>query len=137
VAVTRLIFGVFLIFHGVVHLLYAGDARGIYQLKPGMVWPEGSWLVSSIFGDAAARFVAMIGMALIAAGLAVAGTALFFEAPMWRPVALGAAAASVVAYLALWNGQLANLDGQGAIGVLISLGIILSAAVLRWPSIGF
>ena len=52
------IFGVFLILHGLVHLLYAGQSWELFELRPEMTWPEGSWLISKILGDQAARMLA-------------------------------------------------------------------------------
>jgi hypothetical protein len=49
-------------------------------------------------------------------------------------VIVGAAVFSSVVYLALWNGRAENLDGQGAIGILINAAILAAVLVLRWPS---
>jgi len=34
-----IILGIFCILHGLVHLLYAGQSRRLFELRPGMVWP--------------------------------------------------------------------------------------------------
>ncbi len=35
----RFIAGAFIVLHGLVHLLYAGQSRRLFELRPGMVWP--------------------------------------------------------------------------------------------------
>ena len=39
----RIIFGIFIILHGLVHLLYFGQSTRYFELQPGMVWPDGAW----------------------------------------------------------------------------------------------
>jgi hypothetical protein len=53
-------FGIFLILHGLVHLLYAGQSLRYFELRPAMTWPDGSWLLSKILADRAARLLAAI-----------------------------------------------------------------------------
>jgi hypothetical protein len=33
---------IFLILHGLVHLLYAGQGWRFFEIRPGMVWPDGA-----------------------------------------------------------------------------------------------
>lgn len=39
----RIIVGVFIVLHGLVRLLYFGQSQRFFKLKPGLVWPDGSW----------------------------------------------------------------------------------------------
>jgi hypothetical protein len=112
----RFIFGVFIVLHGLVHLLYFGQSARYFELKPGMVWPDGSWAFSRLLGDEAARNLASISLIL---------------------AAMGAAAFSSVVYILFWNGRMQNLDGQGGIGLLIDIAILLAVLILRWPQLGF
>ena len=41
----RFILSVFIVLHGLVHLLYFGQSRRLFELQPGMAWPE-SWRLS-------------------------------------------------------------------------------------------
>ena len=36
------IFGVFIVVHVLIHLFYFGQSRRLFELQPGMVWPDGS-----------------------------------------------------------------------------------------------
>jgi hypothetical protein len=102
-----------------------------------MVWPDGSWAFSRLLGDEAARNLASISLILAAIGLVVGGIGVLVSQAWWRPVVVGAAAFSSVVYILFWNGRMQNLDGQGAVGLLIDIGILLAVLVLRWPQLGF
>jgi hypothetical protein len=64
----RFIFGIFILLHGLVHLLYFGHSLRYFELKPGMVWPDGSWILSRLISDQAARNLAGILLILAAIG---------------------------------------------------------------------
>jgi hypothetical protein len=133
----RFIFGVFIVLHGLVHLLYFGQSARYFELKPGMIWPDGSWVFSRLLGEAATRNLASISLILAALGLVAGGIGIFVMQGWWRPMVVGAATLSAVAYVLLWNGRLQNLDGQGAIGLLIDVALVVAVLVLRWPPLGF
>jgi len=133
----RFMLGVFIVLHGLIHLLYFGQSARYFELKPGMTWPNGSWAFSKLLGEAATRNLASVSLILVALGLVVGGIGIFTMQGWWRPVVVGAATFSAVIYFLLWNGRVQNLDGQGAIGLLISIAILIAALVLRWPQLGF
>jgi hypothetical protein len=126
--------GVFFVLHGLVHLLYFGQSARYFELKPGMVWPDGSWTFSRLLGNEAARNLASISLLLAAIGLVVGGIGIFMDQVWWRPVVVGVAAFSSVVYILFWNGRMQNLDGQGVVGLLINVAILLAVLILRWPS---
>lgn len=133
----KFIVAFFLILHGLVHLLYSGHSWRLFELKPGMTWPDGSWFLSRLLGDEATRSVASILMVVAALGFVFGGTTILLSQDWWRMVIAGAAVFSTVSYLVLWDGKMLNLDGQGAIGLLINLAIFLLVIVARRPSFGF
>ena len=128
----RFIFGVFIVLHGLVHLLYAGQSTRYFQLQPGMLWPDGSWVFSRFLGNEVARNLASILLVLAAIGLVVGGIGILASQPWWRPVVVGATAFSSIVYVFFWNGRLQNLDAQGAIGILIDMAILLAVLLFRW-----
>ncbi len=130
----NIVFGIFLILHGLVHLLYAGQSRRMFELKPGLAWPDGSWLLSRLLGDGGSRSLATILLAVAALGLAVAGVALFFRQDWWRLMAVGAAALSALIYLVFWDGKFQAVDAKGGIGILIDLALLVVVLVLKWPN---
>ncbi len=131
----RSVFGVFIMLHGMVHLLYFGQSARFFELKPGMLWPDGSWAFSRLLGNEAARNLASISLILAAMGLIVGGIGILASQVWWRPVVVGAATFSSLVYILSWNGRMQNLDGQGVVGILIDIAILLTVLILRWPSI--
>ena len=133
----RIIFGVFIVLHGLVHLLYFGQSRRLFELQPGMVWPDGSWAFSRLLGDEATRLLASISYVLAAIGFVAGGTGILISQAWWRPVVVGSAVFSAVIIVLFWDGVVQNLDDKGLIGLLINLAILVALLVLRWPSLGF
>jgi hypothetical protein len=133
----RIIVVAFVVLHGLVHLLYVGQSGRLFELQPGLVWPDGSWAFSRLLGDNATRAVASACCVLAALGFVVGGIGLLARQAWWRPVVTGAAAFSASALLLLWNGRMERLDDQGGIAVLINLAILALLLVFQWPNFGF
>ncbi len=131
----RIIFAVFLVLHGLVHLLYLGQSRRIFELQPGMVWPDGSWAFSKLLGEETTRLLAAVFLVLAAIGFVVAGVGIFASPSRWRPVVLAAATFSALIYILLWDGGLQNLDDKGAVGLLINAAILVAVLVFQWPTL--
>ena len=53
----------------------------------------------------------------------------------WRPAVLAAAALSALIYVLLWDGSAQQLDNKGAVGILISLALLVVVLLLRWPQV--
>jgi hypothetical protein len=69
----RILFGAFIVLHGLVHMLYFGQSARYFELQPGMVWPDGSWAFSRFLDNAAVRNLAGILLILAAVGFAAGG----------------------------------------------------------------
>ena len=113
--------GIFLMMHAVVHLLYAGQAGRLFELRPGLKWPEGSWLYRRMLkarelNTIASGTMLLAGLAFLAAGV---GTVTFQE--WWRAATIGSAVLSALLFLVFWDGRLKELDAQGAVGVAIDV----------------
>jgi hypothetical protein len=130
----RIVIGVFLVLHGLVHLLYFGQSRRIFELQAGMTWPDGSWAFSGPLGDDATRSLASIIYALVAIGFGVGGIGLLLKMDWWLPATVASAAVSSVIIILLWNGAMQRLHDQGGIGLLINIAIVIAVLVLQWPS---
>ncbi len=129
-----ILLGIFLILHGLVHLLYAGQSGRLFELRSGMLWPDGSWLFSALLGDSPTRYLASISLGLAALGFLVGGLGLVFGQAWWRPATVGATVFSAVIFLMLWNGKFQAMDEQGAVGLLINLAILGMVFLLKWPA---
>jgi hypothetical protein len=129
---VKIIFGIFVILHGLVHLLYFGHGLRYFEL-PGLAWPDNSWLFSRLLGVGSTRFVAGIACVAAAAVFVVAGIAFFAGAAWWRPVLVGAAVFSSLIWILFWDGKMSNLSGQGLFAILINLGLVLAVQIFHWP----
>jgi hypothetical protein len=133
----RFVVSVFFVLHGLVHLLYLGQSRRLFELQSGMTWPDGSWAFSKLLGDETTRLLAGILLILAAVGFVAAGVGVFAGQGWWRPLAIGSAVLSAVLYLLFWNGRLQGLDNQGGVGLLIDLAVLVLVLVFNWPHFDF
>jgi len=126
----RIIFGIFILLHGIVHMLYFGQSGRYFKLQEGMVWPDGSWAFSHLLGDAAARNLASVLLVLATIGFVVSGIGVFTKQAWWRPAIVFTSIFSSTIYILFWDGGWGHLDNKGGVGILINLAIL--AAVLIW-----
>jgi hypothetical protein len=128
-----LIIGVFMLLHGLVHGLYFGQSWRLFELQPGMAWPDSSWAFSRLLGDGTTRLLASISLILTALGFVAGGIGILVRQDWWRPMVVGAAVCSTVIFALFWNGKMERLDNQGGIGILINLAILVAVLMLEWP----
>ena len=126
----RFVFGVFIVLHGLVHLLYFGQSARLFELRPGMVWPDGAWTFSKLLGDEATRILASIACVLAAIGFVAGGIGLLVSQTWWQPAVVASAAFSAIIFILFWDGKVQNLDDKGGIGLLINLAILVALRVL-------
>lgn len=122
--------GVFLILHGLVHLLYFGQSRRLFELQAGLTWPDGAWAFSWL-GDAGTRWVAGAGCVVAAAGFVTGGVGMLAGQPWSRVVLIATSAVFGLMWLLLWNGRFERLDDQGIFAVLINAAILTMALVIK------
>ena len=132
-----ILFAVFLILHGLVHMLYFGQSARFFELQPGMAWPDGSWAFSRWLGDAGTRSLASVLLVLTAIGFVIGGIGIFAKQAWWRPVIVAVAVFSSVIYLLFWDAGMQHLDNKGGIGIIINLAILTALLFFQWPNIEF
>ena len=128
--------GIFLILHGLVHLLYFGQSARLFELQAGMTWPDGSWAFTRLFGNRATGILASAACILAAIGFTTGSIGLFTIQAWWQPVIVGSAAFSAVIFVLLWDGRLHALANKGLVGILINLAILVALLVFHWPRFG-
>lgn len=131
----KTLFSIFLILHGMVHLLYLGQSRRFFELQPGLAWPDGSWAFVRWVGNDALRWLASLALALAAFGFVAGGLGLLLTQPWWQPVVIGAVVLPTLLYVLFWDGTGQRLPDQGAIGILLNLA--LAVVILILPRFGF
>jgi hypothetical protein len=129
----RLIVSLFVAWHGLVHLLYFAQSRRLFELRAGMVWPDGSWAFTKLLGAEATQSLAGLLCILAGAAFVAGGLGALLGQNWWRvPIVVGAVC-SAVTFGLFWDGKLQSLTGSGLIGVLIDLALLTALLILRWP----
>lgn len=132
----RVTFSLFLVLHGLVHLLYLGQSAGYFELQPGLRWPDGSWAFARLLGDGATRGVATLSLGMAAVAFVAGGLGLFARQNWWQPLVVGAAVFSALLFLFMWDGGLQRLDDKGAVGLLLNLAL-LAVLLFHWIHFSF
>ena len=126
-----------MVLHGLVHLLYFGHSRRLFELQPGLPWPDGSWAFSKLLGAKPTRMLASIFCVLAAVGFVVGGVGILVKQTWWHPVVVGSAVFSAVIFILFWDGKRQMLDGKGVFAILINVVILVALLILQWPDLGF
>ena len=127
----RFIAGIFIMLHGLVHLLYSGHSRRLFELQPGMTWPENSWAFSNVSGNDTTRLIAGISCLLAAIGFVTCGIIMLIGQTWWQSMVIGTSAFSAIVFMLFWNGKMQNLDNQGGIGLIINIAMIITSIILK------
>ena len=121
----KIIFGIFFILHGLVHFFYFGHSSRFFELKPGLKWPDDSWIFSKLLKKRPIRIMAGNFCILSMAGFIIGGVEFLTSHPHRYILIISSAIFSSITYLFFWNGKFEKLGDQGAIGVLINLFAIM------------
>ena len=126
----RFIFGIFIVLHGLVHLLYFGQSWRLFELQAGLVWPDGSWAFSKLLGDEVTRLLGSISCVVAAIGFVAGGIGMPLMQSWWQPVVVGSATFSAVFFMLFWDGKMQKLHDKGGIGLLINIAIVVAVRLL-------
>lgn len=130
---TRVIFGIFIILHGLVHLLYFGQSLRYFELQSGMVWPDDSWLFSGHLEIPVIRTLIAIWCSLVGAGFIISGIGFFLLTGWWCELLMLSALWSVSLFVVSWNGHLYKLDDQGGYSIVINF--MICFGMVLWNKI--
>jgi hypothetical protein len=120
---VRIAFGIFIIFHALVHAMYVGQALRWFELRPGMTWPSGSWALSS-FSDNGVRLFATLSIGLCSIAMIVGAAGYLANASWGGWVVIASAALVSLVHALLWSGAWTEFGDQGGYGVIINAAII-------------
>ncbi|MAT44935.1 MAG: hypothetical protein CL609_21595 [Anaerolineaceae bacterium] len=122
--IWHILFGVFLILHGLVHLLYLLHSKRVFQL-PDLNWPDDSKIFKQVISTKARRMLAVILLGISCLGFVIGGIGTllnFFWVNDWLRASI---VISSFVFLIFWDGSGKKLDQQGLIALLINLGILI------------
>ncbi|MGD8634073.1 MAG: hypothetical protein PVF85_10915 [Anaerolineales bacterium] len=130
----QLVFGIFIILHGLVHMWYVTLSQRWVAFQPEMGWTGNSWLFTGLLGDASSRVLATVIYTLTSVAFLIGGFGVFARTDWWSTVIIGAAIASSLGILFFWDGSPGMLVQKGLLGLIINIVIIALILVLDWPS---
>jgi hypothetical protein len=133
----RVLFGIFIVLHGLVHLWYVTLSQGLVEFQAEMGWIGKSWLFSPLLGDGATSALATVPYCLATLGFVVGGIGVFVQQEWWRPVVIGSAAFSAAIIFLFWDGGLQMLIEKGLIGFLINVALLVALLIFGWPAATF
>jgi hypothetical protein len=134
---SRFLFGIFIVLHGLVHLWYVTLSLGLVEFQSEMGWTGKSWLFSLLLGDGATRSLATVLYGLATLCFVIGSIGVFVQQEWWHPVVIGSAAFSAAIILLFWDGGIQMLVEKGLIGFLINLALLVALLVFGWPSAEF
>lgn len=127
---SRILVGIFMTLHGLVHLWYFTLSRGLVAFRPEMGWSGRSWLLSKRLGDKTTRTLASALYILATIGFVVGGIGIITQQEWWYAAIIGSAVFSTVVIVLLWDGDTRLLVQKGLVGLLINAVTILALLVL-------
>jgi len=125
-------FSIFVLLHGLVHLLYFGQSQRYFELQAGMTWPNPSWILSNVLKERDIQLICSTFCIIDALFFAVGAVALFFELSWSEYLIIIGCIISSITYVMFWNGKLQRLDNQGGIGILINIGIFIALTLFEF-----
>lgn len=131
----RVLAGIFVILHGLVHLWYFTLSRRLVAFKPDMGWTGESWLFSGLLGDPVTRMLAALLYLLSTVAFVAGGLGTFLRAGWSPPVLTVAAILSVATIILFWDGDTRLIVQKGLLGLLISLAILVLLLTDNWPAL--
>ena len=126
----KIVIGIIIVLHGLVHFLYMGQSLRYFELQRLMVWPDKSWALSRFLSVETTRLLASTACALAAIGFVVGGTGLLMGQVWWRSIVISVAVFSTALYILFWDGHWRKLDEKGAVGILINIALLAAAFLL-------
>ncbi|WP_372949152.1 hypothetical protein [Mariniphaga sp.] len=127
----KVIIGIFIMLHGLVHLFYFAHSKRIFELRPGFEWPDNSWVLAKFMGTDTIRTIASLMCILVAAAFAISGIAYITNEVWTLKLIQISAILSTVIFILFWDGRLIKLDNQGAIAIIINISIWFVVSLLQ------
>ncbi len=119
------LFGIFIILHGFVFLLYAGHSLKLFELKHGMTWPEDSWTFSRIISNSKIRIIAGVNYIISTLTFVIGGFLFLLQNGSGIHFLIFASIFSTILILLFWDGKRNKLADKGGIGLLINITVLL------------
>lgn len=127
-------FVIFVLLHGLAHMVYTALARGWIPVTPGQEnWTASSWLLAGPIGIDGTRNAGAILFTALTVLFVITTVGLALRAP-WATTWLAVSSiASSLLLLTFWDGKFQALTEKGLIGLVINLFLLALLFVFRFP----
>jgi hypothetical protein len=129
----KVLTGIFVVLHGLVHLWYLTLSQGWVEFQADMGWTGKSWLFTNLLGDQPTRTFTSLAYILATLGFVAGGIGIFTQQDWLRPFLIGSAAFSSALILLFWDGSGEMLVQKGLLGLLINLAVLVAMLVFKLP----
>ena len=120
---NRIIIGIFIILHGLVHFLYIAVTQG-WLKESGMAWNEKSLLLSKLIDETGSNKVALVTYSISIVLFVASGIVYMTEAVWWQKLIIISVIFSSITIVLFWDGIFKNMAEKGFIGVIINMAIL-------------
>lgn len=120
----RVLGGLFLVLHGLVHIWYVVLSQGWVEIEEEMGWGGYSWLLSPVLNSETILLLASVLYIAVTVAFVIGGLGYAFRQDWWKPAVIGAAILSTLVIVTMWDGEFDLLIEKGAAGVLINIGLL-------------
>lgn len=127
---SRIIPGIFIILHGLVHIWYVVLSFNLVAFQPDMGWTGNSWLFSSLKSSQGLRVVAGILFIICTILFVVSGITILANFSDKNTLLFIAAILSTLTLVVFWDGKTSMIVQKGIIGVIINLVIIIGLLLI-------
>lgn len=130
------IYALFVLGHGVAHMVYTSLAMGwLPELEKQSTWSGASWMLTGSLGLPTTRILGAIFFTAITVLFAVTAGAVAFKQPWASTWLQWTAVASSLGLILFWDGSPQDLVSKGLIGLAINIGLLIALLVFKFPAI--
>jgi hypothetical protein len=130
VLMSRILSGIFIILHGLVHIWYVVLSFNLVTFQPDMGWTGNSWLFTHFKSNQVMRIIAGILFIISTMLFVISGITILANLSGVNTVLSLAAILSTITLVVFWDGKTDMIVHKGIVGVLINLVIIVAVFLI-------
>lgn len=121
----KIIIGVFIILHGLVHVWYFILSQKLVEFRPEMGWTGESWVLKNILKEKTILSMASLSFILVALMFVISGIGFLSSTGWWKGLVVITSVLSSLVLLLFWDGRIQQIVEKGAIGLAINIFILI------------
>ena len=128
----QILFAIFVILHGLVHMWYVTLSQGWVKFQTEMGWSGRSWLLANIFEEKISLNIASGFYIFSTVLFVITGIGLLASSSWARVALIMSSIVSAITILVFWDGKPNMLVEKGLIGLLINIGFLILVYATSW-----